>query len=117
LKKKELLAQWHIRFKPPPPYTIALLEYSPIGATATSDDFTPSGQSTDNPVFTFSITSGEDIFQDNIALLVAPQECKIHTIFCSCLAPAGVCGITKTQPQAKRKAAKKAKAKLVEDIN
>jgi hypothetical protein len=93
----------------------ALPDFSPIGATATSGDLTPPSQSIDTPVFHFSITSGEDIFQDNIALLDTPQEHEIHTIFGSCLALASVCGIIKTQPQAKQKAAKNIKAKSVKD--
>ncbi len=76
-------------------HTTALPGFSPIGATAFSGDFIPSGQSTNTSVFSFSITSSEDIFQDNIALLVTPQECKIHAIFGSRLAPAGICGVTK----------------------
>jgi hypothetical protein len=71
---------------------------------------------TDTPVFCFSITSGEDIFQDDIALLITPQECDIHAIIGSQLAPTNVCGITKNQPQAKRKAAKNGKAESVESI-
>jgi hypothetical protein len=78
-------------------------------------DFTPPSRSTHTSVFCFSITSGEDIFQDNIALLITPQERKIHAIFGSRLALASVCCVTKTQPQTKRKAAKNAKAELVED--
>jgi hypothetical protein len=81
----------------------------------TSGDLTPSGRSAGTPVFSFRITGGEDIFQDNIALLITPQKFKIQAIFGTCLAPASICGITKTQPQAKWKAAKNAKAELVED--
>jgi hypothetical protein len=115
-KKEELLSQRHVRFKPSPTmHTTAFPKFSPIGATATSGDFPPSSRSTDTPVFSFSITSGEDIFQDNIALLVTPQKHKFHAIFGSHLAPPGICGITKTQPQAKQKAAKNAKAESVED--
>jgi hypothetical protein len=95
--------------------TTALLEFSPIWAMVTSNDFTPYGQPTDTPVTSFSITSGKDIFQENIALLVTPQDHEIHAIFGSLLAPAGACGITNIQPQAKQKAVKNTKAKLVED--
>jgi hypothetical protein len=109
-------SQQHVGFKPSPTMPVANLpEFSPIRATARSGDFTPSGRSTDTPVFSFSITSGEYIFQNNIALLITPQEYKIHAIFGSHLAPAGVCSITKTQTQAKRKAAKNAKAESVKD--
>jgi hypothetical protein len=104
---------WHVRFKPSP--TTALPKFSPIGAMATSGDFTPSGLSTNTPVTSFSITSGEDIFQDNIALFVTPQECEIHAILGYCLAPTGVCGVPKTQLHTERKAAKNAKAELIED--
>jgi hypothetical protein len=45
-----------------------------------SSDFTPFGRSIDTPVTSFSITSGEDIFQDEIPLLFPPQERKIHAI-------------------------------------
>ncbi len=93
----------------------ALPEFSPVRFMATSSDFTPLGWSTDTLVFSFSISSGENIFQDNITLLIIPQEHKIHAIFGSCLVSPGICGVTKTQPQAKRKAAKNPKAKLVED--
>jgi hypothetical protein len=82
---------------------------------ATSSDFTPSGRLTNTPVTSFSITSSENIFQDEIALLFTPQERKIQAIPGSCLAPAGICGVSKTQLQAKRKAAKNAKAELVKD--
>jgi hypothetical protein len=37
---------------------------------AMSGDFTPSGHSTDTPITSSIITSGEDIFQDDIPLLV-----------------------------------------------
>ncbi len=106
-------SRWHVRFKPSP--TNALPEFSPIGATATSGDVTLSCRSTDTPVTSFRITSKEDIFQANIALLFAPQEGASHAILGLCLAPAGVCGISKIQLLAKRKAAKNAKSESDED--
>jgi hypothetical protein len=60
----------HLRFKPFP--TTALPKFSPIGAMAMSGDVNPYGGSTDTPVTSLRITSGEDIFQANIALLFAP---------------------------------------------
>jgi hypothetical protein len=94
----------------------ALPEFSPIGATATSGDVTPYGRLTDTPVTSFRITSKEDIFQANIALLFAPQEGASHAILGLCLALAGVCGVSKTQLLAERKAVKNAKSELDEDI-
>ncbi len=106
-------SQWHVHFKPSP--TTALPEFSPIEATAMSGDVTPSGRSTNTPIISFSITSGEDIFQANIALLFAPQEGASHAILGLCLAPAGVCGVSKTQLHAKRKTAKNVKSESDED--
>jgi hypothetical protein len=102
-------SQWHIHFKPSP--TNALPEFSPIGATAMSGDVTLSSRSTDTSVNSFRITSEEDIFQANIFLLFAPQEGASHAILGICLAPAGICGVTKTQLLAKQKAAKNVKSK------
>jgi hypothetical protein len=106
-------SQRHVHFKPSP--TTALAEFSPIGATATSSDVTPSGRLTDTPVTSFIITSKEDIFQANTALLFAPQKGASHAILGLCPAPAGVCGISKTQLLAKWKAAKNAKSESHED--
>jgi hypothetical protein len=64
---------------------------------------------------TGTTTSEEDIFQANIALLFTPQEGASHAILGLCLAPAGICGVSKTQHLAKRKAEKNAKSELDED--
>jgi hypothetical protein len=82
---------------------------------ATSGDVTPSGRSTYTPVTSFRIISGEDIFQANIALLFAPQEGTSYATLGLCLAPAGVCGVSKTQLHAERKAAKNEKSESDED--
>jgi hypothetical protein len=108
-------SQRHFRFKLFP--TTALPKFSPIGATATIGDVTPSGRLTDIPLTSLRITSEEDIFQANIALLFAPQEGASHAILGLCLAPAGVCGISQTQLLAKRTAAKNAKCESDEDKN
>ena len=63
-------SQQHVHFKPLS--TTALPYFSPIGAMAMSGDVNPYGGSTDTPVTSLRITSGEDIFQANIALLFAP---------------------------------------------
>jgi hypothetical protein len=93
----------------------AFLYQSPTGAMAKSGDLTPSGQSTATSVTSISTNRCNDIFQDDIVLLATLQECKIHSPPGPHLAWAGVCGNTKTQLQAKRNAAKDAKAKTVED--
>jgi hypothetical protein len=89
--------------------------FSPIGATSTSGNFTPSGRSTATSITSFSTNSGEDIFQDDFALLTTPQKREIHTTLGSRPALAGFHGAPKTQLHAKQKAAKNAKAKLVKD--
>jgi hypothetical protein len=82
-----------------------------------SGDVTPSGWLTGTPITSFKVTSREDIFQTNISLLFTRQEGASHTILDLCLAPAGVCSISKTQLHAKQKAVKNAEAELDEDKN
>jgi hypothetical protein len=76
---------------------------------AMSGDVTLSSWLAKTPVTSFSITSEEDIFQANIALLFVSQEGTKHAILGLCLASAGICSISKIQLLAKRKAAKNAK--------
>jgi hypothetical protein len=92
----------------------ALLDLSPTGATAKNGNLTPSGRSTATSITSFSTNSIKDIFQDNSTLLATLQEHEIHDPLGSCPACAGVCGTTKTQLQAKWKAAKDAKTKGIE---
>jgi hypothetical protein len=65
-------SRWHVRFKPSP--MTALPEFSPIRATATIGDVTPSGRSTDTPITSFRCLS----------LLAVHKIAPVHsyTFFC-----------------------------------
>jgi hypothetical protein len=75
--------------------TAAFLDLSPTSATAKSGDLTPSDHLTATSITGFITNSGKDILQDDYALLMTLQECKIRAPPSPCPACTGVHGAKK----------------------